>query len=467
MGDVSLKLLEEAGDFHGNLKQVTTTEEQYFAYQAGLQLSTSDITDVGGLTSISSGNATVGTFTDTRFNEAIGSHGTLTTSSTATTLYQTEGTAGENGGDFRYPVEFVSNSGAEIHEMTDAEVSSLVDRLNSVIFTNDYPGTFKLATSAPSGDYTEHIAGIFTDTKVNSSGNAETVNTYNLYRRTAMSVPVAVRPVALKRSGGDGTGTFQGLQEMTDAEIKYTFGQRAKTRIMNGSNGVGTYLIKSATQGAPTETGTWVAKGAAVDTKNTTTNTDYTQDFVGTFTNNFTQDFVGDFTGNFESTFTGDFTGDFTNTFTRNSTANFTRNSTRNSTNTFLQNFTGDFTGDFLGRNPPVEVGNQIPPNTPTSYNSAAFTRNSTVLFTGNFVGDFTGDFTGDFVGDFTGNFANNFTSNFTQDFVGNFETNFTQTFTGDFTTTFETTFTGNFLGALINNATETIETYTLYVRTA
>ena len=386
MGDVSLKLLEESGDFHGNLKQVTTTEEQYFAYQAGLQLSTAADTEPGCLKTASSGSpATVGTFTDTRFNEAIGSHGTLTTSSTVTTLYQSEGTAAENGGDFRYPVEFVSNSGAELHEMTDAEVSSLVDRLNSVIFTNDYPGTYKLATSAPSGDYTEKIAGLFTDTKVNSSGNSETVNTYNLYRRTAMTAPTAIRPVALKRSSG-GSGTFQGIQEMTDAEIKYTFGQRAKTRIMNGSLGVGTYLIKSATQGAPTDTGTWVAKGAAVDTKNTTTNTDYTQDFVGTFTNNFTQDFVGDFTGNFESTFTGDFTGDFANNFTRNSTANFTRNSTRNSTGNFLQNFTGDFTGDFLGRNPPVEVGNLIPPNTPTSYNSANYT--SCLLYTSDAADD-------------------------------------------------------------------------------
>ena len=177
MGDVSLKLEGTNGD----LKQVTTTEEQYFAYQAGLQLSTAADTDPGCLKTASSGSpATVGTFTDTRFNEAIGSHGTLTTSSTATTLYQSEGTAAEDGGDFRYPVEFVSNSGAELHEMTDAEVSALVDRLNSVIFTNDYPGTYKLATSAPSGDYTEKIAGLFTDTKVNSSGNAETVNTYCL-----------------------------------------------------------------------------------------------------------------------------------------------------------------------------------------------------------------------------------------------------------------------------------------------
>ena len=310
MGDVALKLTGTNGD----LKQVTTTEEQYFAYQAGLQLSTAADTEPGCLKTASSGSpATVGTFTDTRFNEAIGSHGTLTTSSTATTLYQSEGTAAEDGGDFRYPVEFVSNSGAELHEMTDAEVSALVDRLNLVIFANDYPGTYKLATSAPSGDYTQKIAGLFTDTKVNSSGNSETVNTYNLYRRTAMTAPTAIRPVALKRSSG-GTGTFQGIQEMSDAEIKYTFGQRAKTRIMNGSLGVGTYLIKSATQGAPTDTGTWVAKGAAVDTKNTTTNTDYTQDFVGDFGGIFTQDFVGNFTGNFETTFTGD----FTNTFTRN-----------------------------------------------------------------------------------------------------------------------------------------------------
>ena len=102
------------------------------------------------------------------------------------------------------------------------------------------------------------------------------------------------------------------------------------------------YLIKSATQGAPTDTGTWVAKGAAVDTKNTTTNTDYTQDFVGDFGGNFTQDFVGNFTGNFETTFTGD----FTNTFTRNSTQNFTRNSTATFTGDFTGNFASTFTGE-------------------------------------------------------------------------------------------------------------------------
>ena len=68
MGDVALKLTGTNGD----LQQVTTTEEQYFAYQAGLQLSTAADTEPGCLKTASSGSpATVGTFTDTRFNEAI------------------------------------------------------------------------------------------------------------------------------------------------------------------------------------------------------------------------------------------------------------------------------------------------------------------------------------------------------------------------------------------------------------
>ena len=76
-----------------------------------------------------------------------------------------------------------------------------------------------------------------------------TVATYNIYQRqTLESPPTAVRPVALKRSSG-GSGTFQGIQEMSDAEIKYTFGQRAKTRIMNGNKGVGTYILNSSATG--------------------------------------------------------------------------------------------------------------------------------------------------------------------------------------------------------------------------
>ena len=77
---------------NGDLKEMTTAEENYLAYQAGEQLKASAKTEVGAITDASSGNETVGAFTDTRFDQVPGSHGSITTTSTVTTLYQTEGT---------------------------------------------------------------------------------------------------------------------------------------------------------------------------------------------------------------------------------------------------------------------------------------------------------------------------------------------------------------------------------------
>ena len=405
---------------NGDLKEMTTAEENYLAYQAGEQLKASAKTEVGAITDASSGNETVGAFTDTRFDQVPGSHGSITTTSTVTTLYQPEGTAAENGGDFRNAVhQVVEGEDAQLYEFTSGEMDTLTDRLVATIFANDYSGTYKLGSSAPSSDYDVHLSGVFTDTRTDAGPSTVTVATYNIYQRQTFSAPTAVRPVALKRSSG-GSGTFQGIQEMSDAEIKYTFGQRAKTRIMNGTKGVGTYILNSSATGAPSETGTWVAKGTATDTRHTTTDTDYTQDFVGTFETTFT--------GTFETAFVGTFTGE------RDFTSNFT------------QTFTGNFIGDFAG----------TADYTRTSTSSGIY---GTSFFTGHFGGaaNYTRDRTADFVGDFVGNFVGE----------RNFETTFTGTFETDFIGTFETTFTGNFIGALINAGTETIETYTLYVRTA
>ena len=312
---------------NGDLKEMTTAEENYLAYQAGEQLKASAKTEVGAITDVSTGNETVGAFTDTRFDQVPGSHGSITTTSTVTTLYQTEGTAAENGGDFRNAVYQGSadpsdNASRRLHEFDTDDMDDLADRLLLTIFANDYPGTYKLGSSAPSSDYDVHLSGVFTDTRTDAGPTTTTVATYNIYQRQTFSAPTAVRPVSLKRSSG-GSGTFQGIQEMSDAEIKYTFGQRVKTRIMSGAKNVGTYILNSSATGAPSESGTWVAKGTATDTRHTTTDTDYTQDFVGTFETTFTgtfeTDFVGTFTGerdftqNFTQTFTGDFTAVSTN----------------------------------------------------------------------------------------------------------------------------------------------------------
>ena len=146
-------------------QEFTTTEENYLAYQAGLRLAADS--DVASLTLTSSGNQSVGTYSNTRFDQAVGTHGTtLTTSTTTTSLYQDEGTADTSGANYRKPIHYLKDgSKSQFHEMTSSEINTLTDRLISRIFTSDYPGTFRLGTSAPSGDYSTFLNNVFTDTR--------------------------------------------------------------------------------------------------------------------------------------------------------------------------------------------------------------------------------------------------------------------------------------------------------------
>ena len=226
MGTTTLKLEGTNGD----LKEITTTEEHYLAYQAGLHLSALDSSDVGSITAESTGNTLIGAFTDTRFDDGSGTHGfsggNVPVVQTITSLYQREGVADFAGdsASFRYPIEFVDNGGTpEIHELDSSEVDTLSDRLLSRIALSEYPGTIKLGTSAPSG-YTTYKSNVFADRL--QTGTTGTV--YNLYVKDTMAAPTVCRPVALKRSSGL-TGSFLGIQEMTDAEIRYTFGSRDTT----------------------------------------------------------------------------------------------------------------------------------------------------------------------------------------------------------------------------------------------
>ena len=539
MSDLSLKLQGTNGD----LQEFDSDGNKYLAYQAGLRLAESAKTEVAAITDASSGNQTVGAFTDLRFNQVPGTHGGLTMTVTTTTLYQTEGIAPETDSDIRNPIHYTDSDVPEIHEMSSTEIDSLADKLNLILFANDYPGTYQLGSSAPSGDYDTHLSAVFTDTRTDEDAGdptTVTVNTYNIYQRQTMTAPTKINAMTVKRSGGR-TGTFQGLQAMTDRQIKYSMGQRCKTRIMNGAYGVGTYRLRSATQGAPSESGTWVAKGTAVDTRHTITDTNYTQDFVGTFGQTFEQNFTQDFVGTFETTFTGTFESDFTGTFETNYT-----------TSTFESDFVGTFETDYVG-NPDIEyvgayignpnidyignpdinyVGNPAinyvgnPDITYTGnpainyirYNYAwgnygavtytgpnyvgnpainyvgnpninyignpninyignpniSYIGNPDIEYIGNYIGNpditysgtFESTYTGGFVGDFIGTFETDYTGTFESDFVGTFESTYTGDFIGTFSQIFESTFTGDFIGSLINAGTETIETYTLYVRT-
>jgi hypothetical protein len=360
------------------LKEISSTQENYLAYQAGLYLADSANIPGALIKTSSTDAASIGSYTNTRYDKSLSDHGgTFNILSTTTTLYQHNPNFDESDSDVRRPLEQVieASGQSKIFEMDSDEMDTLSARLASRIFTSDYPGTVQLATSAPSGDYTL-VEEAFRDTRANDDSD---VNIYNIYKRTSMSAPSTARPFALKRHNDSDNGAYEGLQAMTDRQIKHSFGHRVKSLINPGTSSVGSYQLRSSGQGAPTDSGTWVAKGTATDTRFVKTASDYTRnitvvrytDYLGDFTNDYTGTFTRDFTGQFEGTYVGSesYTGTFVGDFVRDVV-------------NFAGLFTGEFQGaDFTGTYATAYTGNFVP----------TYSRSSTNTFSGTGA-TFTGD---------------------------------------------------------------------------
>jgi hypothetical protein len=274
----------------GDLQQVTTGEENYLAYQASLELAATTGDSAGDLTTSATSSFSVGTFTDTFFNEAIGAHpaSALSTGTTSTTLYQKIGTPTADATLERKPLGI--DSSGDFYEMTDSVFNTLADRLNSVIHTNDYPGTFYLSNSSPGGTYSSFISSIYTDTRTDGTSIA-----YNIYRNDSIvSPPSGSDYVGIKRSGGN-TGTYEGLQELTLNQVKHTLGNKCKQR-RGISGNIGSYQLRTSAEGVPVATGTWVAKGTATDTKQSTEESSFAADYAGSYTAQYSQTYVGQYT---------------------------------------------------------------------------------------------------------------------------------------------------------------------------
>jgi len=485
MASTLLKL----NDSNGNLKEITTTEERYIAYRAAAYLATNFwITSVGATrTGTPTGDAqTVGSYTNSFFNQAVGTHpGTsISSGSTTTTLKQNGGTADYGATTrFRRPVSWDGTADG-IKELTDAEMNTIADRILAYMMTNEWAGTnFRLSSSTPSG-YSSFQANIFSDTRT----DGHNVN-YSLFKKTTLpAAPTTVRPMCIKYNGS----TFDGLQEMTDDQIGYTFGQWIKTRMVSANDRTGRYLLLPSGQTPANQgySGTWVSRGTATDTKNVTSEVDYSKTYSANYqrnsTNNFTGDFVGDYVGTvvYSATYSG--------TYTRNSTTNYQRTSTRTSTGKAYMRFLGRWHTDLTTYGSPRrldtnEVGRLYVRNAVAYqrggrawYSGLPYARNYTRVEYGRTVnyarvtyqrglfvrGGYVGNYLGDYVGDFAGNYVGDYIGNYTNENV-NFSANYTNVFTGDFIGDYVGNYLGNYVGTTISSGTTTVQTYTLYTRTA
>ena len=394
-------------DTNGNLKEMTTTEEAYLSYQAGLHLAAQAQTAVAALTTSNSSSTNIGTYSNTFFNQAIGTHpgSGISTGTTNTVLYQKSGTPATNGGDFHRPITWDDDNTAT-DEFTDANMNTLLARLSAVVFANNYPGTYKLASSTPGSDYDEHLADVFTDTQ---ASNGSTI-THSIWQRQTMTAPTAVRPVKIKND----SSSFDGLQEMDDAEIKHTFGTWLRKYTMAAANNIGAYQLRSSASGVPSATGTWQAQGTATDTKKTTSDVNYSAGYSGTYAGTYSSDYSGTYAGTYSADYSGTYAGTYSADYVNADGANFQRVRTVTSysgPSTFSQSYVANFLGP--------------------------------ATFTGNYVGNYTGAYTGNYVGNYTGAYTGNYVGNYTG------------------------AYTGNYAGETIGSGVGTIETYTLYVRKA
>ena len=365
-------------DANGNIQEMTTSEENFIAYKIGLGLY-SDTSGPGSLNT-SSGNS-VGSFVDTFFNEPVGTapSTSISSGSTTTNVYQTGGSATE-GSYFPRPIEWVNDPGFK--EMTNTSLNAAIDRYLSTIFTNDYPGTYKLASSSPGGDYSVALSNVFTDTR--TDGNS---TNYSIYKRQSYTAPSTIRPLKIKYDAGN----FDGVHPMLDSDITASLIPRAKTRIV--ASGIGTYQLRTSTQGVPTDTGTWVSKGSAVDTVQQTADVAYTRtstnQFQTSYTNNFEAAYTTNFTNisqlNYTNTYTGPvYTNSYTNAYELIDTESFSVPYAINYSRAFDTPYTSTYVGTYTGG-----YQKAFATQYEAAYEGATYTGTFETTYTGTYTGNY------------------------------------------------------------------------------
>lgn len=451
-------------DANGNIQELTTAEENYIAYQIGLHLSEAGASEVGSLNKTATGN-NIGSFTDTFFNEPVGTHPStsITSGSTTTNIYQTTGTAAETDSDVYRPLMWVDSAGSSetgFKMMPDVDLNSAVDRYLSTIFTSEYPGSYRIASSSPGGNWTS-IQTAFTDTRTDGTSVS-----YNIYKKTSGTAPSTVRPMFVEDSAG---GSGIKLRAMNDRQIRYSFGQRAKTRIL--ASGIGTYQLRSSAQGAPTAPGTWVAKGVSTDTKQTTSQQLFTRDSTSTFQQNYTRGYTNVYTLPYVKAYTNQYTRTFDSTpytttysgplyqkdYSRQYLGNYIRNYTSNYITAYDRNYTSTFDRPYT-----LTYVKAYTPNYVTAYDRnyvstfdrpytltyiKAYTPNYIRNYTSNYVANFDRPYTKTYVRAYTGSYSSFYIRNYTSTFNASYQGTYVRNYTGDYDRNYTTQYLlGNFV---------------------
>jgi hypothetical protein len=406
------------------LQEMTDTEiEQY--YSAILTLDFADNTDGSGTAEININGGTgtsIGTATDTKRDDAVGTHPTDGASSTVTTYTAKQIETAASESITNRPLGYVSSGTVGMHEFDDTELDTdILDKVvDDFVAQGDYTvGQYKLSTSTPSGGtWTSRYSLV--NTEVDG-----TTTTYYIWQKTAPTTAAVSNYKPLKVTGGGA-----GVQEMTVAEMEQIVPNLRNYMI---SSGKGKYVLQAAAPGS----GTWVDQGSFIDTKKEVAAQNYTGTYEGTYTGSYTGGYTG--AKNYAGTYTG----------AKSYAGSYVGTSGYSGTYTGTSGYSGTYSGNYTG-------------NYAANYSGYAGTS-----YAGTYAGSYTGYYTGakNYTGYYTGakTYAGTYvgTSNYAGTYTG------TSAYSGTYSGNYTGYYSGTYSGDTIQSSNETVSTVKLWLRTA
>lgn len=404
-----------SANFQG-LQEMSDAEiNQYLSYAITNKFATdTDGTGTAEL-NVDTANALTGTsignWTNTIRNDAIGTHPTAG-ATTDTTYYFKQVTAAASESITNRPVGYDS----AIKEFDDSSLDTdVLDKVieDMVTSTGYTVGQYTLAASAPAG-------GTWTSrATITDSNQGGSTNLY-LWQKTAPTTAANSDLASLKL---DGTS----VKMMSAAEIEQMV-PNFRNRIID--SGIGTYKLQASAPG----TGTWVQMGDALtDTRQEVASENY----AGTYTGAFSGDYAGNYVGSYDGakTYSGSYTG----------------------------SFSGDYAGNYVGSSAyaGAYAGTYARTEAYTVFYSGY--AGGTNFYTGYYTGFYTGFYSG--AKTYTGNYTGAYNQNFTGNYVGT--SAYSGTYSGTYTGYYSNTFTGTYAGDTIQASTENVSTVKLWLRSA
>ena len=380
----------------------------------------------------------------------------------------------EEGDDRKYPI-FYDRWRRGLKETNDLELDAMCQRIVSNIMSHERSGTYRLASESPGSDWQVSLPNIFVDTRYDGTAIG-----YSIWNRKSEFHPTPYKPLMVRRDNNN----FDGLQEMTEDQVKFTFGERAKRIIIE--SGIGRYQLRSSEQGPPTDEGTWIARGVALDTRVSynvnegyesvsTYATDYEASFLGIldyeteYQSTYTTDYATDYESSYDTQYLNEFSEPYEGTYISTYQGGYETDYLTDYEQEYEHEYEGTYSTDFEGTTDSEFYQTSYTGEIDIEpydgeYQGALYEASFEGIYAGpystdyetiysgeyqsSFDGDYAATFDGDYEGSYQGSYAATFDGQYEPDYIGSYTATFDGQYEPDYIGSYTATFDGQYEGS-------------------